>query len=1250
MLSTIYKQSSSGVWHREENFNFDYSDGDEIENRLLKQVQQANDVSLASDELQRLMVDWPSEYHFSPLRANILSSFSFNQFNNILEIGSGCGAITRVLAEQCTASNIVALEGSMRRAEITRARCRDIKNLTVLRDSFKDFEHNDVFDLITMIGVLEYSPSYFSGNNPILDALKQARRLLSADGALVIAIENQLGLKYFNGCAEDHNGEPFFGINDQYKPGTFRTFGREQLRNQLYEAGYERVEFVYPFPDYKLPQLLLREESFHCNGLDLSHLVGQYPSRDYCREGNRIFQEERVWNVVSQNGLLRDFANSFLVFAFPGKKTLADITDKWVAKVFSGRRKKRFLVETEFRKEQGEIVVEKKLSYPDSTRPISENVGTTRHHVGRVKYIEGIPYRYTLQEKVTKDDALTELINYLTPWVDWLRKKSFSQTVSSNVEKNMVPGEFYDCMPANFIIGNQDQLFLIDQEWEHQNPLELGFLLFRGVYWEISTNLEFFEQTDFFTNGTIWDVLVKIYNAFDLPLDKGIFASYLDLEITFQLEVGTYNIGKDGLINHLNCFFEETRKQKSGFAERDSQIAMLNRLLVERDKEISALFQSHSWRLTAPLRVAGYLIRGDFDKVSFNREKIRQWSSSSLKRVLRWLLSKISKIVETETNSHANIAALGAIIEERCQVSIEHPLSDPLSAPPPEILPEVDISVVTYNSKKWVAGFVESLILLDYPKSLLNVFFVDNTSTDSTFDTLIAEISKLKEIGCSVDILTSKNRGYGAGHNRAIKEGSAPFCLVSNIDLTFDPAALQSVVSVAVADNKASAWELRQKPYEHPKFYDPVTGTTNWNSHACVLLRRSTFEKVKGYDENLFMYGEDVELSYRLRCFGELLRYCPNAVVHHYCYDHAEQIKPLQHSGSIFANFYLRLKYGKISDILAIPFLVIQVILAPEPYSGARRAIFNNLMRLLGKTPKALLGRRRGQNKVCFPFYTWEYEMMREGAFVEQIDLPLEPPLVSIITRTFKGRELYLQQAMLSVAHQSYPNIEHIIVEDGSALLQPVVEQIGQLTGKPALYLNIDKLGRSEAGNVGLENSTGRWCMFLDDDDLLFSEHVEQLVCALTKHTEAVAAYSLAWELYTDSDEISEGKYTELRYDTPSFLGDEYDYNTLEHRNLMAIQSVLFERRLFEERGGFDTDMDALEDWGLWLCYGFGNEFFYVPKVTSMFRTPSCQAARESRQNIHDAMQGAILERARLKIDDLGLKRVKHTLDVAYDY
>jgi GT2 family glycosyltransferase len=115
--------------------------------------------------------------------------------------------------------------------------------------------------------------------------------------------------------------------------------------------------------------------------------------------------------------------------------------------------------------------------------------------------------------------------------------------------------------------------------------------------------------------------------------------------------------------------------------------------------------------------------------------------------------------------------------------------------------------------------------------------------------------------GILAELILQPNRGFGAGHNAALKYGRAEFCLVTNIDLTFEANALREVVATAIADAKDYvAWELRQKPYEHPKYFEPITGTTNWNCHACILMRRSAFQKVGGYDEAIFMYGEDVRV------------------------------------------------------------------------------------------------------------------------------------------------------------------------------------------------------------------------------------------------------------------------------------------------------------------------------------------------------------------------------------------------------
>jgi 2-polyprenyl-3-methyl-5-hydroxy-6-metoxy-1,4-benzoquinol methylase len=203
------------IWARPGYASINYSDGDSVENRIREAIASATDVSIFSSELRGHCIDWPSTYHLSSSRANILRPFE-NQLvgKRVLEIGAGCGAVTRYLGE--IGANVLALEGSRRRAAIARNRTRELKNIEVLSDNFDEFAAVGSFDFITLIGVLEYAPMFIRGENPALEMLKRARSMLAADGKLIIAIENKLGLKYFAGAPEDHTGEPMYGIESRY--------------------------------------------------------------------------------------------------------------------------------------------------------------------------------------------------------------------------------------------------------------------------------------------------------------------------------------------------------------------------------------------------------------------------------------------------------------------------------------------------------------------------------------------------------------------------------------------------------------------------------------------------------------------------------------------------------------------------------------------------------------------------------------------------------------------------------------------------------------------------------------------------------------------------------------------------------------------------------------------------------------------------------------------------------------------------
>jgi hypothetical protein len=91
---------TTGVWLRPNFSGIAYNDGDEVELRIEKVVAAASDRSLFSPELAAACSDWPSYYHLSRTRANLLRPFAQRLMGaDVLEVGAGCGAITRYLGE-----------------------------------------------------------------------------------------------------------------------------------------------------------------------------------------------------------------------------------------------------------------------------------------------------------------------------------------------------------------------------------------------------------------------------------------------------------------------------------------------------------------------------------------------------------------------------------------------------------------------------------------------------------------------------------------------------------------------------------------------------------------------------------------------------------------------------------------------------------------------------------------------------------------------------------------------------------------------------------------------------------------------------------------------------------------------------------------------------------------------------------------------------------------------------------------------
>ena len=282
-----------------------YSDG-EIEKDIIKYLEEYGEENYK--EIFKKDISWPVFYHITPIRKNILNWYPFKENSEVLEIGAGMGAITNILCDK--AKFVTSVELSKQRATAIEKRCKNKENLELIIGNFNDIKFNKKFDYITLIGVLEYAPLYTNTENPFHDFLTQIKSLLKEDGKLLIAIENQYGMKYFSGAWEDHTGKIYDGITGYENKKGIRTFGKEELTQILEKADFKYTKFYYPMPDYKLPNIIFSDEYKP----DKDKLQNYTP---YLSEENTsvMYDEKKAYIDIIKNNQFDFFANSFFIEA-----------------------------------------------------------------------------------------------------------------------------------------------------------------------------------------------------------------------------------------------------------------------------------------------------------------------------------------------------------------------------------------------------------------------------------------------------------------------------------------------------------------------------------------------------------------------------------------------------------------------------------------------------------------------------------------------------------------------------------------------------------------------------------------------------------------------------------------------------------------------------------------------------------------------------------------------------------------------
>jgi len=208
-------------------------------------------------------------------------------------------------------------------------------------------------------------------------------------------------------------------------------------------------------------------------------------------------------------------------------------------------------------------------------------------------------------------------------------------------------------------------------------------------------------------------------------------------------------------------------------------------------------------------------------------------------------------------------------------------------------------------------------------------------------------------------------------------------------------------------------------------------------------------------------------------------------------------------------------------------------------------------------------------------------------------------PKVSIIIPVFNGAN-YLRDAIESALAQSYPNIEIIVVNDGSNDSGETEAIAKEFDGKIAYFFKPNG-GVSTALNLGIEKMTGDYFSWLSHDDLYTVEKVQSQIDVLSTFDkpERIIVYSNYQTLFVDRQQLQE---IQLQMTEPNCF--RYQIAT---ENKLHGCSLLIPRLAFSEFGSFDESLRATQDYDLWFKFAKKYSFIHLPKALVIGRVHDSQ-------------------------------------------
>lgn len=225
-------------------------------------------------------------------------------------------------------------------------------------------------------------------------------------------------------------------------------------------------------------------------------------------------------------------------------------------------------------------------------------------------------------------------------------------------------------------------------------------------------------------------------------------------------------------------------------------------------------------------------------------------------------------------------------------------------------------------------------------------------------------------------------------------------------------------------------------------------------------------------------------------------------------------------------------------------------------------------------------------------------------------------PLVSIGIPNYNYAH-YIENALNSVANQTYKNIEIIIVDDCSIdnSIQVIEKWMSNYGGAMHIQLikNKSNAGLTKVCNQVLQHAKGKYFQTLDADDIMLPEKIDMQVKLLDASKNTAFVYSNISVINEEGLVIHPDYLGRINYDKDSMPSGNI-FNRLFEFNFIPLPSVLVNTAYANAMGGFDESLQV-QDYYLWLKLSEKYDALYMPGITAMYRVHGSSMSNSSATN-----------------------------------